>query len=811
MIKKAKKFTSIILAVMLVVSCFAVFPFTSSAAAAGTTLPSVYATNPDGKVGKQASITIDGSFSDWSEDMLIAKGAAWDVANHWKGGHENCVLDTTALFGAWDNENLYIAWQMVNTTDTWGREGDGSLSDGGRVLDVPLILALSVDPNSVCMSNKNTDGGSIWGQKMGITFDTHVDRLLYMSGKVGNGQPGYFKAVDDQGNTNYTDGLVGFADGGIEYKMAEGNVCSSIMGLNASDSPDDVFSEDSDWVDYKTFKGSSGTHNTKYDSFYEIKIPFSTLGVDASYVAKNGIGAMLLATRGESALDCVPYDPSMVDNVTGSYSADPSTSLEKEDVDNITVPLAKIGGSGSPVIPTTAPATTAPQPQPTDAPAPTGSPAPTTGGDFLTVNAKSNVVDTVTKTYSPADKTLTLRYDFTCSEPILDGEAILTYDSKKLKLSASNYDEYDYLNIAPVITEVGGEVINEVPEESAVYINFTSRKHYDFTTAKPFVEVTFDILDHSGTADVNLYLKELDLSQTVILVYDGAPDNNYNTYGCKLTTTLSEGTVIPTTVPPTTIPISEDEIDVVAQSNLSASTTQRYNTKTQSAVTVTYVLNSAQKLNTAQWSLTYDPAVLKLSSANYVNGSLNVMPVADKVGESVANLSKAGLIKGVFSSDENVYDFTGGKTFVQVTFDIIGKAASTDVVLNVSELTFMADETTIDYMVADGVKTENYNATVTNTLSQATPGPVPTDPLPSVPKPTDPVPTDPVPTVKLGDVDLDGRVNVNDASELQLAVAKIKTLTEQQTKNADVDHDGRLTVNDVSLIQMYAARLITEF
>ena len=60
-------------------------------------------------------------------------------------------------------------------TDTWARSGDGPLSDGGRVLDVPLILALSIDENSVSMSNKNSEGGPIWGRKMGLEFNQHVD------------------------------------------------------------------------------------------------------------------------------------------------------------------------------------------------------------------------------------------------------------------------------------------------------------------------------------------------------------------------------------------------------------------------------------------------------------------------------------------------------------------------------------------------------------------------------------------------------------------------------------------------------------
>ena len=333
----------------------------------GSTTPAEtgkYATNPNGKVGKKASITIDGDASDWSDDMLIAQGAAWDVANHWKGGHENCVLDTYSLYGAWDDDNLYIGWQMVNTTDTWARSGDGPLSDGGRVLDVPLILALSIDNNSTKMSNKNTSGNPIWGKKMGLEFTTHVDRLLYMSGKPGLGKPAMFSAVDEQGNTNYTDGMVDFKTGGIEYKMATTCITDSIIGLNSSDDPKDCYNDGADWVDYKTFKGSSGTHDTKYDSFYEIKIPLDTLGIDSSYLTNNGIGAMLVATRGESALDCIPHDPSMLDNVTGDYSADPSTSAEKDDVDNITVPFAKIGTLGSidPTRPTTPTVTTTTKP-----------------------------------------------------------------------------------------------------------------------------------------------------------------------------------------------------------------------------------------------------------------------------------------------------------------------------------------------------------------------------------------------------------------------------------------------------------------
>ena len=296
-----------------------------------------YATNPDGKVGKKATITIDGSFSDWSDDMLIAQGAAWDIANNWKGGHENCVLDSYALYAAWDDDNLYIGWQMVNTTDTWANPGDGPLSDGGRVLDVPLVIALDVG-NKNAMTGKVTDGKGIWGLQ--VEYETRVDHLFFMSGKVGLGTPAMFTAVDSSGAIDYLDdqSCQSFKDTGIQYKMAEAALPKSIWGLENSSSPSDVYSSSANWVDMMT-KG----HNTTYDSFYEMSIPLSVLGIDKSYIEANGIGVMQLSTRGVSSIDCLPHDPSMLDNATGDCAVDPSTSHEKDDTDIITVPLASIG------------------------------------------------------------------------------------------------------------------------------------------------------------------------------------------------------------------------------------------------------------------------------------------------------------------------------------------------------------------------------------------------------------------------------------------------------------------------------------
>ena len=716
--KSTRKAISVILAVLMLITCVSV-SFTVNASTG--TLCDKYATNPQGKIGVKKTITIDGSYSDWSSDMLIAQGAAWDVANHYKGGHENCVLDTYALYAAWDDNNLYVAWQMVNTTDTWAREGDGPLSDGGRVLDVPLILALSVDPSSTSMSNKNTNGDPIWGRKMGLTFNRHVDHLLYMSGKVGNGTPGMFTAVDAQGNTNYTNGLKTFKDNGIEYKMAEGNVCDSIIGLNYSEDTSDVYSNDADWVDYKTFKGSSGTHNTKYDSFYEIKIPLSTLGINSSYIENNGIGAMVVATRGESGLDCIPFDDTMLDNATGSYGSDASTSHEKDDEDVITSSFARIGnlGGSTPVTqpttakPTTQPTTAKPTTQPTTAkPTQATTQQPTTAASSLTVNATSNFFPSTSKTYSSSEKQVTVSYKLSSAMKLINSEWELKYDTSKLS--------FDSANISNLMPNVSSAVINE-NTKGKIKGNFSTLSLVDFSNESDFVSITFDVIG-KGTADVDLFVnilgvayKNLGSKPTIAYVVDSGeikdvtsiPGFENETYAVKTvfdpqttpttvpvttnptvpttkptepttkptvpTTKPTEPTTkptVPTTKPtePTTAPVT-DTLKVNATSNILSPVSQEYNKDT-STVTVSYKLTSSMKLVNSQWCLTYDSSKLSYDPQKNLNG---VMP---NISSAVVNTNLNNRIKGDFSS-LGLYDFTTEKDFVTVTFDIIGTGETT--------------------------------------------------------------------------------------------------------------------------------------
>lgn len=313
----------------------------------------LYSTNPRGGVGKPATITIDGTTLGWDESMLIAQGVANDACVAFKGQHENCVTDCYSMYAAWDDENLYIAWQMVNPADTWWRPGDGPLTDYGRIGNVPLVLALSVKPDNQGLSGRmpSEPKGYIWNTPQ-LQFTEHVDYALYMSGEAGQGKPSIFNAVDAEGNSSYdAEGCRLFSSVGIAYKMAQDFLPSEMMVLVNPSDPSAAYGASSTFINIlddemrKAYYGHTAgvKHDTKYDSFYEIKIPFSAIGIDRNYLETVGIGARIIATRGESGIDCLPHDPAMLDNVYGDYAHDTSTSHEKDDLDEITYQMASIG------------------------------------------------------------------------------------------------------------------------------------------------------------------------------------------------------------------------------------------------------------------------------------------------------------------------------------------------------------------------------------------------------------------------------------------------------------------------------------
>lgn len=225
---------------------------------------------------------------------------------------------------------------MVNTTDTWANGGEGPLLDGGKMSNVPIVLALNTGKGNKMTGKCPSDmTGHVW--QCNLEFETRIDHLLFSSAQ-GTGDPGMFTAGAD-GNSDYKENLVSFKDAGITLKIEDGSIAPEIMHLVGS-------SDVADAHDSSKYQDAmKAGHDRKYDTFFTYTIPLKALNIDKSYIEANGVGIMGLGTRQTSALDCIPHDPSMLDNTMEAYSAGDNTSYEKEDLDIITVPLAAVGNA----------------------------------------------------------------------------------------------------------------------------------------------------------------------------------------------------------------------------------------------------------------------------------------------------------------------------------------------------------------------------------------------------------------------------------------------------------------------------------
>lgn len=85
----------------------------------------------------------------------------------------------------------------------------------------------------------------------------------------------------------------------------------------------------------------------------------------------------------------------------------------------------------------------------------------------------------------------------------------------------------------------------------------------------------------------------------------------------------------------------------------------------------------------------------------------------------------------------------------------------------------------------------------------------PTTAQPTTAQPTTVQPTTAQPTTSVGlgvgDIDNDGQHTIDDVTLIQMYLANLIELTDEQIKNSDFDFDGSVTVNDVTSMQMYLA------
>lgn len=154
-----------------------------------------YSTNGKG-VGKNKTITIDGknTSSEWTDDMLIATALAGDdprtLGSSWSM-HET-PWNATHMWAAWDDSNLYVAWQYVDVTDIADPSNAGS-SAGTRIFGMNLIQWLAFD-------TKSGAGASIdmWGKNGGKPYWTGADKPETQIYLASNFTQGYMcNAVND--------------------------------------------------------------------------------------------------------------------------------------------------------------------------------------------------------------------------------------------------------------------------------------------------------------------------------------------------------------------------------------------------------------------------------------------------------------------------------------------------------------------------------------------------------------------------------------------------------------------------------------
>lgn len=306
-------------------------------------LDSQYATNPNG-VGIKKTITVDGDISDWNSSMIIAQGVANDDPRVYRDNSMYEVpIDLYALYGCYDDNNLYLMWEMTNVQDVVAPNDNYPLSQGilYQTMNVPFFIAINTGDSSTKIGNngKTTTGGTLWSSN--ITFGEDFNKIIAISTNGANGP--YIYSGDSNGLNAKEE--YNSKTAGITFKYGLGILSKSVKGINGAYGTNNGrvvgdMTKGNTYVDFNTLGHSSST----MDFHYEMSIPLSKLGITASDVASKGLGVLLIATMGKSGMDSLPYDLTCNDNADQpDTESQANNSFEKSDADNFTVSFARIG------------------------------------------------------------------------------------------------------------------------------------------------------------------------------------------------------------------------------------------------------------------------------------------------------------------------------------------------------------------------------------------------------------------------------------------------------------------------------------
>jgi hypothetical protein len=243
-------------------------------------------------------------------------------------------LNITHIWAAWDDNNLYLAWQFVDVTDVIdganaGGAGSGRIGSNDGILQ---WIALDTKPDQGATldmwgknANKQNVAQPLW------TGTNKPDFQLYLAGSLWQGF--ISRAINnvfpvDDGGVNYFN----LAGAGITAGKGARFAGTSLWGVSDAD--------DRRKTEAPTRNFATENHDTTRDSFYEIKIPLSFLGLTKAQLESQGLGVMIGAGS-NSTVDVLPQDDGATLDTQGVETW--NSPLEWGDVDSITAPFARIG------------------------------------------------------------------------------------------------------------------------------------------------------------------------------------------------------------------------------------------------------------------------------------------------------------------------------------------------------------------------------------------------------------------------------------------------------------------------------------
>ena len=330
-------------------------------------LAAQYSTN---KVGMGVKKTINfnagknASIADWDSSMLIAQGAANDDPRVYRPNSMYEVpIDLYALYGAYDDDNLYLMWEMTNVQDVVDTGDDYPLSQGHlwQTQNLPFHIAIDTKDDSTRIGNNGglQTGGSLWASNITWGGEQKLNNVVTISTNGSNG-PWIYKGDETGLNSKAAYGPAANAatntkKSNIKFGYGNGILSKDVIGIDGGWGENngrfigDMKAENQNKAKWVNFN-EKGHNSAQMDDHYEIAIPLEEIGTTADRIASSGIGIELAATFGLSAMDSLPYDLAMNDNAdlpdTGSQV---NNSFEKSDDDMFSVKMANIGGEEPPV------------------------------------------------------------------------------------------------------------------------------------------------------------------------------------------------------------------------------------------------------------------------------------------------------------------------------------------------------------------------------------------------------------------------------------------------------------------------------